>query len=180
MPEQRKQLYVKRSFQQNMILEVLLATFIIINLIVIVGYFMIDNMTDVQDLKLNLAFIVTAIEVIGFAGMYRYNLKSSHRIAGPIFNMERGLRSLESGDLSIVIMLRNDDNFHEVANQMNNTIGQLREHVAEAQRLAMRLQESQSNDPEVINLLVKELGFFQTEPNLSSEDEEGSSGMGAV
>lgn len=169
MSEQRKQLYVKRSFQQTQILEVLLSTFIVLNLVVIIGYFMIDSMADIQDLKHNLAYVVTVIEILSFTWIYRHNLKVSHRIAGPIFNMERGLRNVASGDLSFTVHLRKKDNFHEVGEQMNQAVSVLREKISEAQRLAGLVRENSSANPELATQLVDALAFFQTEPNLDTD-----------
>lgn len=178
MSEQRKQLYIKRSFQKTMILETLLMTFIIINVIVVIGYLMINTMADVQALKQSLAYIVTAIEVISFIWMYRYNLKASHRIAGPIYNLERGMAALAVGDLSVAIRLRKGDSFQEVGDQMNATIGKLREKITDVQHLAMQLQEGSSVDAGLVNQLVDELAYFQTEPDLSNKGEDSTDSDG--
>ena len=171
MGEKRSQLYVKRHFQQSMILEVLLITFILINIIVMVGYLMIDSIANIQQLKEYLAYSVAGLEIMGFLLVYRYNLKASHRIAGPIFTTERCLKSIESGDLAFAMKLRKKDQFHELGEQMNTTVDQLRERIDKAQELAKQLQEMPGTDSLIINQLVQELSYFKTEPALSKDGE---------
>jgi sensor histidine kinase YesM len=176
MAEQRKQLFIKRRFQQNMILEVLLITFILINLIVIAGYLVIDSMSDIQQLKQALAFMVAGLEIIGFAVVYRFNVKSSHRIAGPVFVIERSLKFIESGDLAFTMRLRQGDQFLEVCDQVNSTIGVLRGRIAKAQQLAHQLRDG--SDRAVVDQLVQELDFFKTQQPSSSDADSTSEGQG--
>jgi len=153
--EQRSQLYVKRQFQQNMVLEMILITFILINVIVTVTYWMMDTFGDIQLMKEYLAYTIAALEVVGFIGIYRYNLKASHRIAGPIFNAERCLQKMADGDLNVHMRLREKDQFPELASQINQTAEALRSRVSNAQALARSLQQDQ--DPEKRAALVADL-----------------------
>jgi len=178
MAEQRKQLFIKRRFQQNMILEVLLITFILINLIVIAGYLVIDSMSDIQQLKQVLAFMVAGLEVIGFVVVYRFNVKSSHRIAGPVFVIERSLKFIEAGDLAFSMRLRQGDQFQEVCDQVNSTVGMLRERVARAQQLANQLRDGDGSDGTVVDQLVQELDFFKTQQPSSSAADSTSEDQG--
>lgn len=163
MSEQRSQLFIKQQFQRSLIVEVLLITFILINLIVIAGYFLIDSISDVQQLKRYLGVTVAALEVVGFVVVYRFNLKSSHRIAGPVFVIERSLKSIEAGDLSFTMRLRQGDQFHEVKEQMNATVGELRQRLAKAQQLARKLQDQSSPDEALVDALLRELDYFNTQ-----------------
>jgi methyl-accepting chemotaxis protein len=166
MAEQRKQLYVKRNFQQSLILEVLLTTFIVLNVIVIIGYFLIDSMSDVQDLKVNLAYVVAVIEVVSFVWIYRHNLKMSHRIAGPVWSMESGLKKIGEGDLNITIRLRKNDNFQEVGETMNQTIHNIREKIVDVKLLVNELENSEGKNTDLLQKLNDALSYFKTEPQL--------------
>lgn len=170
MTEQRSQLFIKRRFQQSLILEVLLITFILINLIVIAGYLLIDSITDVQQLKGYLAFTVAGLEIIGFVVVYRFSLKSSHRIAGSVFVIERSLKTMECGDLSFTMHLRKGDQFQEVRQQMNTTLAELRERIARAQRLAHQLRRQPSVDEALVEQLMRELDYFKTEQPSSAQE----------
>lgn len=163
MGEQRNQLIIKQQFQQNMILQVMLVTFIMINVIVIFGYILIDSMADIQQLKRYLAFSVAGLEIIGFIFVYKINIKSSHRIAGPIFVLERSLKAIEAGDLSFTMRLRKNDQFQEVKDQMNLTLTKLNQRIGIAQQLAGQLQKSSHVDVQLVEQLVDQLSFFKTE-----------------
>ena len=158
--DKRSQLYVKRQFQQNMVLEVILITFILINTIVTVAYWMMDAIVDIQLMKEYLAYTIAGLEVIGFIGIYRYNLKASHRIAGPIFNAERCLQKIQHGDLTVQMRQRENDQFPELAAQINDTTEALRQKIANARQLAGSLQRD--NDPETLAALVQALDEFDT------------------
>ena len=138
MSDKRSQLIIKRHFQQSMILEMLLVMFILVNLIVIAGYFLIDSISDVQQLKHNLAFTVAALEIVGFIIFYKMNLRSSHRIAGPVYVIERCLRWIAQGELTFTMRLRQGDQFHEVKEQMNDSVAILRKRIASSQALAQQ------------------------------------------
>ena len=170
MSEMRKQLFIKRQFQQGMILEVLLASLIMVNVIIIIGYFMINSISDLHQFKRVFAFTVAAVEIAGMFAIYRYNLKVSHRIAGPIFVIERCLRSLEAGDLSFDMRLRKDDQFQEVAIQMNATLHQLRERISRLQSQVGELQQQAQVNPALIRQMMDELAYFKTEQSLAGED----------
>lgn len=175
MADQRSRLIIKRHFQRSMILEILLITFLLINLIVIVGYLLIDSINDIQQLKHYLGFTVAGLEAIGFAVVYRYNLKASHRIAGPLFVIERNLKYIQAGDLSFAMRLRQGDRFHEVKDQFNLTLTDLRERIAKAQQLAARVQAN-GNDHAAADELVQTLAHFkiESEPEKSEADKTES------
>lgn len=163
MAEQRSEFLIKRKFQKTMILEVLLITFIMINLVVCAGYLLIDSISDVHDLKQYLALTIAAMEIVGFYIVYQYNVKSSHRIAGPVYKFEQSLKSIESGDLGFSLRLRENDKFQEVSEQMNATVTTLRQRIERAQALAGDLQRQHGVDKDLVDELVRELGYFSIE-----------------
>lgn len=172
MADQRSRLIIKRHFQRSMILEILLITFLLINLIVIVGYLLIDSISDIQQLKHYLGFAVAGLEAVGFVLVYRYNLKASHRIAGPLFVIERNLKLIQAGDLSFTMRLRQGDRFHEVKDQFNLTLSDLKQRIAKAQQLAAQLQASSGNDQAVADELVQALAHFKVEPEVEEDKTE--------
>lgn len=160
MAEQRTRLLVKHKFQKTMILEVMLITFIFINLLVLAGFVLLDYMPNLHQNKEYIALVIAVFEIIGFFGVYRYNLHASHRIAGPLFSLQRNLKSIETGDLGFTMEVRQDDQFHELSDQMNKTVGSLRERLERAQVLASTLQQQPGNS-QVANELASELSLFK-------------------
>ena len=158
----RKQKYVKRQFQHSMLLQALLITFIIVNVIVMAIFWAIDTFSDLHQLKIYLAFTIASLEVIGFIVSYKLNLEASHRIAGPIFSMERCLNNIEFGDLTSTLSLRRTDQFPETAEQFNSTVNSVRTRINNAQYLAAQIQQHPEHAPELSQQLVDELAFFNT------------------
>lgn len=169
MADQRSQLFIKKKFQKNMVLEVLLISFILINTVVIIGYLLLDAIADVQDFKQYLAVTIAAVEIVGFVIVYRFNVRASHRIAGPIYSIEQGLIAIQSGDLSGLIKFREDDHFHETSGRFNQAVDTLRQRIARAQTLVAAIQHQAPADEDLIKQLAEELSYFNTEHRSSTE-----------
>jgi methyl-accepting chemotaxis protein len=158
----RNQMYVKRQFQQSMLLQALLITFIIVNTMVMTIFWAMDYFADLQQMKVYVACTIAALEIIGFFFLYRLNLKASHRIAGPIYSLERCLQRIEAGDLTGTLRLREDDNFPETAEQLNATVKTVRSRINQAQYLAAQIRLHPEQSEQLSEKLIKELAFFNT------------------
>jgi len=158
----RKQMYVKRQFQSSMLLQSTLVTFIIVNVIIMTIFWAIDAFSDPLQFKTYLAFTIAAIEALAFAILYKLNLVASHRIAGPIFSMERRLSEVEQGDLMSTLKLRKNDQFPETAEQLNSTLNFLRKKVNNSQYLAAQIQQHPERAEQLAQQLAEELEFFNT------------------
>ena len=134
MAEKRKLLRIKNDFQQQLILQTLLMTFISINVIVIALF--IGPLSKVDSPNVLIAWIVSILEVVAVVVIYRLSLVASHRIAGPVFVFERALKRLADGDLVQEVRLRQKDNFHETAEIFNQTLAALRGRLLRLQELA--------------------------------------------
>ncbi len=164
MAEQRNQIIVKQAFQYSMITEIILAMFILLNIILTAGYLIIDSIEDTQLSALTLPLVILSLELIGFFIIYKITIKSSHRIAGPLFIIERNLKQIEQGDLSNTLNLRKSDYFHEVTDQLNITTRSLCNRIEKAQRLATTLQENTHNNEKISEIaaeLLEELEKFK-------------------
>ncbi|MFK8083354.1 MAG: hypothetical protein AB8B97_24000 [Granulosicoccus sp.] len=174
MDEQRKELFVKHRFQKSMILEVLLGTFIMVNILVLAFFVSLDRVPNLHQNKEYIALAVVGFEAIGFFIVYRYNRRASHRIAGPLFSVQRKLESIAAGDIDFTMEVRQDDQFHELSDQMNVTVISLRERIEKMQVLALRLQ-AQPGNKQLATELVKELSHFKTaEPPLADGHREAA------
>jgi len=166
MAEKRSQLIVKQAFQHSMIIEIMLVMFILLNIMVTIGYLIIDSIDDAQQLMIILPMVLVGLEVIGFFVVYKITVKTSHRIAGPLFVIERNLKQLEQGDLCSTLTLRKSDYFHEVTDQLNTTMESLRERIEKVQQLARNLQKNTRNNEETSKIaaeLLQELEHFKTQ-----------------
>lgn len=161
MIEQRSQLFIKHNFQKSMILEILMITFTLINILVVAAFLLLDYVPNLHQKKEYIALAVVVFEIIGFLLVYRMMIRSSHRIAGPLFNLERNMQAIENGDLSFNMDIRSDDQFHELSDQMNNTVESLRTRIQRIQSLAVTVQQKPGNT-KACNELISELEFFKT------------------
>jgi len=117
--EKRSEMFVKRQFQKSMMLQSALFIFILLNTILILSFWVMDTTADILLMKERLALLIVGLEVVGFIVLYKVNLRATHRIAGPIFNLERRLLQVQEGDLMVDMKTRYDDEFPELVLQFN-------------------------------------------------------------
>ncbi len=164
MQNRRKILKVKNKFQDRMILEVILTTFIFINVLVIASFFAIESIHDFFRLKMTLAVALATGEVGGLAIIYYYSLKSSHRIAGPVYMLERRMDELANGNLTASVHLRKGDYFHETGDVFNRCAASLKRKVSDVRATADALSKVDglnSESKELVNTLLAQLDSFQ-------------------
>jgi methyl-accepting chemotaxis protein len=133
MAEKRKLLRIKNDFQQRLILQTLAALFISINVIVI--YLFLGPLKSGLVRTDIIGPVIAILEVVAFVVVYRLSLIASHRIAGPVYVLEQGLKRMAEGDLTVELKLRKGDNFHEAVDIFNLAIGDLRERIVRAKQL---------------------------------------------
>ncbi len=175
MSNKRKQYIVKKDFQHSHIMEGLLIIFITINLIIAAGYLFLDSAADFQRLKLIIVTSIAGIEILALLIVFRYKLIVSNRIAGPLFVLERYLVAMKQGDLSFTMRLREKDHFHEVKDQLNDTVSTLREQIKLAQQTCDALAPHITHSPEAeqqYQQLKTTLAHFK----LDSADKTANSG----
>ena len=162
--DQRKQYIIKPDFQYGLILESILATFIVLNTIVVLGYFLVEKSADIQVFREFLGYSIAAIELIAFGVIFYVHRRTSHRIAGPIYTLEHTLREIADGNLQARMKLRKTDHFQEMCSQVNTMVDTLEKPAARSQKLAREIQISSLQGKPVsqdtIDQLVDELAFF--------------------
>ena len=101
-------------------------------------------------LLLSNLIIVGISAVIGIAVL----IFLSHRIAGPLYRFENILNSIKKGDLTQRFKLRENDQFAELANSINEhtdtldkNMGHLKAGVMEFSQLASKMQTALASDP---------------------------------
>lgn len=70
-----------------------------------------------------------------------HSIRFTHRIVGPVYKLKDLLRHLRKDDLSIKMTLRKHDFFRELEEEVNSTIGHLKENIA-----FIRLQTEELNE----------------------------------
>jgi methyl-accepting chemotaxis protein len=165
MSDMRKTIMVKREFQQHLMLQTVLMTFFTLNITIIAVFFLSDFFGTGPEMFKNLVAVLATLEVIGVFIVYLISKRISFHIAGPVYAVERSLRWIGEGDLTVTLKLRDGDFFQEAAQTLNTTSAGLCERVANMQSLAEKI-DSQSPEHQQ---LVDALAWFKTQPDDETE-----------
>jgi len=102
-----------------------------------------------------IASSVVAIILISIATFFVV-MYLSHRIAGPLFNIERSIKDIASGDLSGKIHLRAADEIQRLASSLNDMTDSLKSKILDVEKEANNLEDEKSK-----NLMKKALEQFK-------------------
>lgn len=166
MQERRRILKVNAAFQNRYILEALLLALVFVNSAVAIAFVAHSYFGGVTNFKLLLALILATTEIAGVTAAYLYLLRTSHRIAGPIFVLKRTLRAIGEGDLSVRMRLRTKDHMKDVAATMNATLERLGERIAALRETAETLADASLDENvrrQASERLRQELNAFRLE-----------------
>ncbi len=139
--------YIQRMYQSKIILKFCLLTILGAAVFCISFYFAVDRdmgggyaqaLDGLRAVRGGMArtLMLTgggALLVLG-AAVVVMTLLMSHRIAGPLWRIERCARAIGAGDLSFLIRLRKNDEMRRLADRMNDMIAELRGFVEELGR----------------------------------------------
>lgn len=150
----RKQYFIKKNFQGKLILGYFL--FMVVGCLIFVlalSYLAADSMTVVysnNDLQIGqtplmlfkqLILAHWFVIVIGAAMVVVIATRITHRVAGPMFNLERSLDFMIDGTLDNVIYLRKKDAGQELAVKINQFNADLSSNVRIIQKRSTNIQE---------------------------------------
>jgi len=132
--QKRRILFIKKAFQWRLIIIILLIVIIMANVtgglifailklnITSEGLLRYLNIRSSDELLLPAIILA---EVIGFVIIFFVALFVSHRMAGPIYRFEKVIEQIGKGDFTIKTTLRKKDEFHEIAEALNDMLLQL-------------------------------------------------------
>ncbi len=150
----RKQYFIKKNFQGKLILGYFL--FMVVGCLIFVlalSYLAADSMTVVysnNDLQIGqtplmlfkqVIFAHWFVIVIGAAMVVVIATRITHRVAGPMFNLERSLDFMIDGTLDNVIYLRKKDAGQELAAKINQFNADLSSNVRIIEKRSTNIQE---------------------------------------
>lgn len=170
MKNRRLQFKVKDDFQNRVMLEIILVTFIFINSLVIVSFVALESIHDFYQFKFILSAALGTGEICGLAIIYYFSLRTSHRIAGPVFMLERGLMAFGEGDFTFRIKLRKEDFLQDSADLYNDTANDLGEKMSRLAATVETLRHLPDQTPaalQTIELLRQHLEEFKTSSNIA-------------
>ncbi len=165
MSERRQSLKVNHPFQERFLLEVVVLIFIIMNVLLALVLHL-DRPQNVGDFTVSLALVLGLVEFAALGFLYWYLLRSSHRIAGPVYALQNRFHELQHGDLTATLKFRKKDYFHDTSESFNECVNDMRTRVIALHRLAESLQEHTTEGTKVSDLadqLAVELSHFKTQ-----------------
>lgn len=189
----RKQLVVKQDFQYRYAAMILLVVFLFTNLSILIAYLLFLNEAVVawmrETFQLDQTWqimvpILGVAQVLGFIITAGVATIVSHRIAGPLYRLERDLEELSSGDFSLTVRFRKGDEFQEIAEAMNAMVVHVRHSVKQAQTHCQDLKDAIAELPKkererpdlaplwkAVEQIDDQLSWFRTTLPVRSGDE---------
>jgi methyl-accepting chemotaxis protein len=179
--------FINRRYQYRFIAQfcgsVLIGAAIFMTLFYLFTYMELDgtyynSLTTLQGLRDNilLAMAVTTgtVLIVVTLAVLAITRIGSHRIAGPIYRLERTLESVGSGDLGLRIRFRRHDAVEGMAEEINSAVEGLGARISDLHRdvkgireEAERLKADPSRSPAILlekmRLLKKTVSEFKTE-----------------
>ena len=167
--QRRKNYFINRSFQVQFILKFCI---LVIAASAISGgalYLLSRNTVTTAFIDSRLSIVTTAdyilpsviaasavaIILISIATFFVV-MYLSHRIAGPLFNIERSIKDIASGDLSGKINLRATDEIQRLAGSLNDMTDNLKSKIQDVEKEANKLEDEKSK-----NIIKKVLEQFK-------------------
>lgn len=172
MSEDRKIVIIKTQFQQKLIVQTVLTTFITLNVILVVAYLMTDYLFESALATQAFMQYVAGLEIIAAVAIYFISRQISFHIAGPIYAFERSLKMMAEGDLSVILKLRKGDNFEEVSDVLNETLATYRDRIRAVKDVVNEIKTKTANNQPVsgeLDALDERLNFFKLDKEESEE-----------
>lgn len=153
---QRRNYLIEKKMQGKFTMTLLMLIFLIAVIsfcnLYVIGSFVINHYTNIQEINSPVDFILQALDVmwprliliilVNVIIVIIIGVFYSHQFAGPSFKMERALREIAAGDLASKIYLRQSDSLHNVADAINQLIDNFRTVVRKTQELTVQMREN--------------------------------------
>jgi len=153
MDNRRTKIVINKKFQYQHSLLIVAVAVLLVNAFIVVR--MLFPGAQPLDLSTPMAFGVAAAELVLIVSIWYGCLKASHRIAGPVFVIEREVSRLGTGDLNASIMLRDNDMFRAEAQTMNESFDALRSRIATIKEICDQLEGALASGADVAPLVDK-------------------------
>lgn len=153
MDNRRTKIVINKKFQYQHSLLIVALAVLLVNAFIILR--MLFPGEQPLDLSTPMALGVAAAELVLIVAIWYGCLKASHRIAGPVFVIEREVARLGAGDLNASIMLRDKDMFRAEAQTMNESFGALRTRIATIKEICDQLEAALASGSDVAPLVEK-------------------------
>ncbi|MEE9396394.1 MAG: methyl-accepting chemotaxis protein [Methylococcales bacterium] len=166
MKNRRKQLIVDGNFQYRFVMIGILVSFSLINMTILFGFFLVEEELFDASPKVVYSVSVALMEICALVFVFIFSLRSSHRIAGPLAQVKNSLQKIGEGNLVTKTQFRQQDHFHDVGIQLNQTTEHLRHRISIIKEavadLDSQIQED-STAKDALKSVQQHLNKFKTE-----------------
>lgn len=159
MQERRHSLIAIRSIQVPLILQSVLASFILINVVLIIAFLLGKGLSDPVG-RLYLAIAVASVEIICLAGVFLAARKQSNQLVGPVYRIAELASRLKEGDLTARANTRDDDYFADQVNALNDAIQVLHDRLQGVKEEARKI--GKNSEQSLPDSMRQELDWFRT------------------
>ena len=179
----RTKYFLKEGIQPQIYRRMVLTFGVIIVVVAVVFYlFLSHDLTNEYysahaKIKNTREIIIPILVVVNISALLLaagFMLLPTHRIAGPIFHLQRDLKSIEEGKFPEKIAVRKNDtliefaeSFDKAMRSVQNRIKTVRQDLVDLEKLVSELESSQYNDSDIrelkrkIDLSLSDIDFFQ-------------------
>lgn len=130
----RKRFFVKRGLQIRLVVGVA-ASAMLSFMLVLLDYYLSFGRNAGWDMDMLGVFLqaqkLPVIQLVVFVVVLVFiTLRLSHRVAGPLVNLEKSFARVAEGDLTTRVQLRPRDELKDIRDAFNTMMGQINSHVA--------------------------------------------------
>lgn len=162
MEERRKSLIAIRSVQVPMILQAVLLSFILINLVLIAAFLVGGGLGNPPG-RLYLALAVAAVEIVCLLGVFVMARKQSNRLVGPIYRISELGARLKDGDLTARLDTREGDYFADQLGILDEAVSELHDRIHAIKGKLETLENDQRS--QALDEVAEDIKRFRTEDN---------------
>jgi methyl-accepting chemotaxis protein len=172
--EKRRNYYINKRFQGEFIIKFCVLVLLGSLISAVIIYIMTSSTVTTAfvnsklTIKSTADFIMPAVllasaVVVVFIGIAAIGITlfTSHRIAGPLYRIEKDLNDISAGRLNIVFQLRTNDEIKPIVASLNEMVNSLKEKIVRIKKSVAELESSVRSsgnaDPEEIRKRIAEI-----------------------
>ncbi|MBQ0798481.1 MAG: HAMP domain-containing protein [Porticoccaceae bacterium] len=149
MENNRKNIVINAEYQFRLAKLLVSLIILTINLLLIASVLAPQLIGVDIDITQKGAIVIAITEIVLFVSVWFISLRLSHRVVGPVYALSLALEKIERGDLTAHLVLREKDEFKEVAETINRAISATRDRLLCIQQKVGAVRACSADSPEI-------------------------------